>query len=339
MITIDGGHGEGGGQVLRSSLALALATGKPFRIERIRAGRDKPGLMRQHLAALRAAQAVGNAVVEGDEIGSTTVEFRPGSVQPGEWRFAVGTAGSATLVLQTVLPVLLTAAEPATLVLEGGTHNPFAPPFDFLDRVFLPMVNRMGPTVTAVLETPGFYPAGGGRFRVDVQPAAQLASIELLDRGPEIGRSARAIVSDVPEHVADRELSYLAQRLGWPTENLRPEVIHGGPGPGNVVMIEIDFEHVTELVTGFGARDRRAEGVADSVLQEYRRYAASTAPVGEHLADQLVVPMALARGGRFRCISISPHTRTQLDLVSRFSDVPIAIEDRGRTDGVVVSFG
>ena len=339
MITIDGGHGEGGGQILRSSLALSLATGKPFRIERIRAGRDKPGLLRQHLAAVQAAKAVGSAVVTGDEIGSTTVEFRPGAVTAGNWRFAVGTAGSATLVLQTVLPALLTAPGPSTLVLEGGTHNPFAPPFDFLERVYLPIVNRMGPTVTAALEIPGFYPAGGGRFRVHVRPAAALAPIDLVDRGGATGRSARAIVADVPEHVADRELSYLGQRLGWPPEELHRQVIRGGPGPGNVVMIELGFEHVTELVTGFGARDRRDEGVAESVLKECRRYTASTAPVGEHLADQLVVPMALARAGRFRAIGLSQHARTQLDLMPQFSDVPVTIDDRGRADGVVVGFG
>lgn len=339
MITIDGGQGEGGGQILRSSLALALAAGKPFRIERIRAGREKPGLMRQHLAALRAAQAVGRAVVTGDDVGSTAVEFRPGAVAGGEWTFAVGTAGSATLVLQTVLPALLTAAGPSTLVLEGGTHNPFAPPFDFLERVFLPVVNRMGPRVTAVLERPGFYPAGGGRFRVQVEPAATLAPVHLLDRGAPLGRSARAIVADVPEHVADRELSYLEQRLGWPPEDFHREVIRGGPGPGNVVMIELGFEQVTEIVTGFGARDRRAEGVAEAVLKECRRYTASTAPVGEHLADQLVVPMALARGGRFRAVGLSRHARTQLDLVPHFSDVPVTAEDRGRADGVIVGFG
>lgn len=339
MIEIDGAHGEGGGQILRSSLSLSLATGRPFRIERIRAGRKRPGLMRQHLAAVRAAAAVGAAEVEGDEIGSQTLAFSPGTVAPGEWRFAVGTAGSATLVLQTVLPALLTANGSSTLVLEGGTHNPFAPPFDFLERSFLPVVNRMGPTVTAVLEARGFHPAGGGRFRVHVTPVGRLAPLDLLDRGEAVERSVRAIVADVPDHVADRELGYLQQRLAWPADCFHREVIRGGPGPGNVVVMTLAFAHVTEVITGFGARDRRAEGVADAVLQDYRRYAAGTAPVGEHLADQLMLPVALARAGRFRCLGLSAHARTQIDVIARFSDVPITTEEPGPGQGVVVACG
>src|SRR5882762_6595662 len=158
MITIDGSEGEGGGQMLRSSLALSLVTGQPFRIERIRAKRQKPGLLRQHLTAVEAAKAVGCAEVVGASLGSQTIEFRPGPVTPGNYRFAVGTAGSATLVLQTVLPSLLTASGPSTLTLEGGTHNPLAPPFDFLDRSFLPAIRQMGASVELELRNPGFYP-------------------------------------------------------------------------------------------------------------------------------------------------------------------------------------
>ena len=166
MIEIDGSQGEGGGQILRTALALALVTGKPFRITNIRAGRKKPGLLRQHLTAIQAAMAVGGAAAEGATIGSRDLVFHPGAITPGTYRFAVGTAGSTTLVLQTILPALLCAGGESMLTLEGGTHNPFAPPFDFLQTTFLPQVNRLGPKVEAVLERPGFYPAGGGRFRV-----------------------------------------------------------------------------------------------------------------------------------------------------------------------------
>ena len=172
MLTINGSQGEGGGQILRTALAMSLVTGKPFRIVRIRAGRKKPGLLRQHLTAVQAAAQIGQATVEGAAIGSQELTFTPGEIRPGEYRFAVGTAGSATLVLQAVLPALLTAPGLSVLTLEGGTHNPFAPPFDFLHRSYLPLVNRMGPTVEARLERPGFYPAGGGKFVVTVEPAA-----------------------------------------------------------------------------------------------------------------------------------------------------------------------
>ncbi|HEX3601216.1 MAG TPA: RNA 3'-terminal phosphate cyclase [Lacipirellulaceae bacterium] len=158
QIHIDGSQGEGGGQIVRSSLALSLVTGRSVVIENIRAGREKPGLMRQHLTAVRAAAEVGSAKVEGDEIGSQALSFHPQEIGPGNFTFAVGTAGSATLVLQTVLPALLIAKESSRLTLEGGTHNPWAPPFDFLDKAFFPLVSRLGPCVTAQLECHGFFP-------------------------------------------------------------------------------------------------------------------------------------------------------------------------------------
>ena len=189
MITIDGSRGEGGGQVLRTSLALSLATGAPFRIEGIRAQRPKPGLLRQHLTAVQAAAAVGRARVEGAVAGASALTFSPDGVHAGEYAFSIGTAGSATLVLQTILPPLLVAGGRSVVTLEGGTHNPWAPPFDYLERVFLPVVNRLGPRVAVTLERHGFYPAGGGRFTITIEPAPRLARLDLCDRG----RSSAAV--------------------------------------------------------------------------------------------------------------------------------------------------
>src|SRR5687768_8335334 len=163
MQVLDGSQGEGGGQVLRTSLGLSLLTGTPFKIENIRANRSPPGLRRQHLTAVEAAAQVGDAEVEGAAVGARALTFTPRAVKTGDFRFAVGTAGSCTLVLQTVLPALMTRATASRLVLEGGTHNPMAPPFDFLERVYLPLLERMGPRVSMTLERPGFYPAGGGK--------------------------------------------------------------------------------------------------------------------------------------------------------------------------------
>ena len=207
MITIDGSQGEGGGQILRTSLALSLVTGQPFRMERVRARRQKPGLLKQHLTAVEAAKMVGCAEVEGAALSSQTLEFRPGPVTPGNYRFAVGTAGSATLVLQTVLPALLTASGHSTLTLEGGTHNPMAPPFDFLARSFMPLIHRMGPCVELELKRPGFYPAGGGQFHARIEPAKKLSRLDLLERGSITGRQTRILVSKLPEHVGQRELA------------------------------------------------------------------------------------------------------------------------------------
>jgi RNA 3'-terminal phosphate cyclase (ATP) len=175
MITIDGSQGEGGGQILRTSLALSLVTSQPFRIERIRSKRRRPGLLNQHLIAVEAAKTVGCAEVEGAALSSQTLEFRPGPVTPGKYRFAVGTAGSATLLLQTVHPARLTASGHSTLTLEDGTHNPMAPPFDFLARCFMPLIHRMGPSVELELRRHGFFPAGGGVFHARIEPAMKKA--------------------------------------------------------------------------------------------------------------------------------------------------------------------
>src|SRR5262245_17441877 len=183
VLHIDGSHGEGGGQIVRTSLALAIVTGRSVAIDNIRAGRKEPGLKRQHLTAVNAAAEICGGRVTGAAVGSRAVTLEPGPVRPGNYRFNVGSAGSATLVLQTVLPALLIADGPSSLMLEGGTHNPWSPPFDFLQRVYLPLVERMGPRVIARLERPGFYPKGGGRFLVSVQPSAVLRGFDLLERG------------------------------------------------------------------------------------------------------------------------------------------------------------
>ena len=220
VIVIDGSEGEGGGQVLRTSLSLSLITGQPFRIENIRAGRPRPGVMRQHVTAVEAACAVGGAECEELAVGASALTFVPGKIQPGEHRFAVGTAGSTSLVLQTLLPPLMLAGRPSRLVLEGGTHNPSAPPFEFIARVFLPLINRMGPRVSAQLLRPGFYPAGGGRIEVEIAPAGRLERLDLIDRGELRRVEARALVAALPGEIATRELAVVGKRLGWPEEAL-----------------------------------------------------------------------------------------------------------------------
>jgi RNA 3'-terminal phosphate cyclase (ATP) len=319
MLTIDGARGEGGGQILRSSLALALATGTPFRIERIRAGRAKPGLMRQHLTALEAATAVGGASVEGAAIGSQEVVFRPSRVRAGTYRFAVGTAGSAGLVLQTVLLPLATAGGPSALTLEGGTHNPHAPPFDFLAGAFLPLLRRMGARVEARLERAGFYPAGGGRMAIEIGEALALTPLDLPTRGATLRRRARALVSRLPRQIGDRELAVVRSRLGWAADELEVVVLDEGmAGPGNVLLLEIESAHVTEVFTGFGEVGVRAEAVAEQAAQEARSYLAADVPVGPHLADQLLLPLALAGGGRFRTVPLTRHATTNIEVIRQF---------------------
>ena len=324
MLTIDGSKGEGGGQILRTALALSLVTGTPFRIEKIRAGRAKPGLMRQHATAVRAAAEISRANVTGGDPGSMELTFAPGAVRGGTYRFAVGTAGSATLVLQTVLPALLRADAVSTLTLEGGTHNPSAPPFEFLRDSFLPQLAKMGANVVATLERPGFYPAGGGRFTVTITRVDTLRPLSLLTRGALRARRVEARIAGVSTSVAERELSAIARVLDWERRDMTRIDLPAAYGPGNVISIVLESDEVTEIVTGFGERGVSAETIATRVAKEAARYLALDVPVGEHLADQLILPMALAGGGTFRTLAPSMHTTTQAELIPLF--LPIAVE-------------
>ncbi|MBI4752289.1 MAG: RNA 3'-terminal phosphate cyclase [Acidobacteria bacterium] len=332
MITIDGSFGEGGGQILRSALGLSLVTGKPFKIEKIRAGRKNPGLLRQHLTAVNAATQVGNAEAEGASLGSKTLVFQPGTVNPGNFRFAVGTAGSATLVLQTILPALLTVTERTELTLEGGTHNPFAPPFDFLSKAFLPRLNKMGPKVSVRLDRPGFYPAGGGKFHVTIEPSPDgLLGFHLPERGKVLNRRVKASVACLPPEIADRELTEISRKMSLEKHHLETEVFENSHGPGNVVTIEIESEHVTEVFTGFGEKGVRAESVADNAVKLVRRYLTSDVPVGEYLADQLLIPLALAGEGSFVTLPPSRHTTTNIEIIKLFLDVEITTSQLNKT--------
>jgi RNA 3'-terminal phosphate cyclase (ATP) len=329
MVRIDGSQGEGGGQVLRTSLALSLVTGTPFTITNIRAGRKKPGLLRQHLTAVKAAESVGAAEVSGAELGSRELTFRPRALAAGNYHFSVGTAGSATLVLQTVLPALLMAQAPSLLMLEGGTHNPAAPPFDFLQKAYLPLLRRMGPAVEATLERPGFFPAGGGKFRVDVKPAP-LKPLSLLERGRVLRREVKAVVAMIPFDVAKRELDTVAGVLKWRPDEFRTEELKRSPGPGNVLSAEVESEHVTEVFTAFGERGKRAETVGEEVAAETKRYLDAEVPVGEHLCDQLLLLLALARGGTFRTLPLDGHSETQLHTMAHFLDVKVQVREVSR---------
>lgn len=329
MISIDGSEGEGGGQVLRTALALSLATATPFQIVNIRAKRKKPGLLRQHLTSVQAATAVGQARVEGAHLGSSALRFVPGAVRGGDYTFIVGTAGSAMLVLQTVLPPLLLADRPSTVAVEGGTHNPAAPPFEFIDRVFLPVVERLGPRITRRLERHGFYPAGGGRAALRIEPVRQFARWDALERGEITGRRVRVLIANLPPHIARREVAVALADLNWAPESAAVEE-PAASGPGNVVMIEIESEHACEICTSVGETGVAAEAVAGRAVNDARRYLASRVPVGRHLADQLLAVLALGQGGSFRTQMLTQHALTNVDIVKLFTGVTIEITPEGR---------
>jgi RNA 3'-terminal phosphate cyclase (ATP) len=325
MIEIDGSQGEGGGQMLRSSLSLSICTQQPFRIVNIRANRDKPGLKRQHLTAVKAAAEICSGSVTGAELGSRELTFRPGRLKGGDYSFAIGTAGSSTLVLQTVLPPLLTAAEPSTVRITGGTHNRGSPPFDFLQRAFLPQLVRMGAQVELQLRRYGFYPRGGGEIFATIKPSTGWSALTLNGRGQRVRAYAEAYVAALPINVAQRELETIGSGLNWSQDQLFLRGLSNDMGPGNAVTITIEHEHVTEVFTGFGEKGLRSETVAGAAVDEARGYIACTAAVGEHLADQLLMPMALGQGGSFTTCAATEHLRSNALIIERFTSRRVSI--------------
>lgn len=318
MISLDGSLGEGGGQILRTALSVSMLTGSPFCMKNIRANRRKPGLMRQHLTAVKAAAEICGAETEGAHLNSGNLVFRPGSVRGGNYHFSIGTAGSTMLVLQTVLPALAQCGSAATLVLEGGTHNPQAPPFEFIAQTYLPLVQKMGAQVTAELERHGFFPAGGGRVRVTTEPMVGWQPMVLMERGLQLDVSVHVLHANIPKHVAQRELAYCGRKLNLPGDRLHSENIHDSHGPGNVILAKLDCGIVTEVFSSFGQIHLSSEKVAAEVCQKVQNYLRSPAPVGDYLADQLMLPFALAGGGSFVTRRLTRHASTQLETLRAF---------------------
>jgi RNA 3'-terminal phosphate cyclase (ATP) len=343
-LEIDGSRGEGGGQILRTSLALSMITGRPIAMRNIRAGRAKPGLRRQHLACVLAAQELCGATVHGATVGSKYLEFTPRDLRDGELSIDIGTAGSTTLVVQTILVPALAAKRTLRAVVHGGTHNPMAPPFEFLERVFLPHLHAMGAAATLTLDRHGF--AGGGSTERDerqyasgqltlaIEPS-ELRPIELVETGEVTARRATVVLARLPTHVADRELAVVREQLGFTAAECEIREVADG-GTGNVLLLEIERAHARELVTGFGDKGTRAELVASRACDELASFLAAEVPVGEHLADQLLLPFALAGGGRFRCAPLSRHATTNIETIQLFLDVPIRVEPHGEAELVTV---
>jgi len=338
-VAIDGSRGEGGGQILRTSLALAIITGRKLRMKRIRAGRKRPGLQAQHLACVKAAARLcnGKASAPGGaelEPGMQDLELVPGTDMASVIEIDIGTAGSTTLLIQTVLVPAIASGKALKMIATGGTHNPLAPPFEFLDRVFLPHLRAMGADVTMTLEKHGFLPKGGGRIVVEVRPG-KLAPIEIMTGGEITARRVTAIVAGLPRHIAEREIACAEERLKDPICEIRE---FDKDGPHNLFMAEVELASgVREIATSHGRKGYPAEDVADDALDALEDFLEADVPVGEHLADQLLLPLAVAGGGKFRCDDLSMHALTNIETIRQFLDVPIRNEKHGA--GVDVMIG
>ena len=335
MLTIDGAQGEGGGQILRSALALSTCLRKPFGIINIRANRRRPGLQHQHLAAVSAAAAISHANVSGADRGSMQLVFQPETVSPGDYCFDIGTAGSTSLVMQTILPALMLAPARSTITLQGGTHNPLAPPFEFIQYAFLPLINRMGVRVKARLQRPGFAPEGGGLIQVKIEPADRLQPLEIIERGRILQQRAVVMLANLPMHIAERELAVIAKLLPVNANNLSVAVDSRASGPGNVVSIIIESSNITECFTAFGRKGLPAERVAEMAVTTAQSYIDAGVPIGKHLADQLLVLMALAGGGRFVTMQPSLHTMTNISVIQTFMPVHIISEQMVNNDWTI----
>ena len=327
LLTIDGSQGEGGGQILRTSLGLSICLGKNLELTRIRANRPKPGLQPQHLAAVLAAKTVSGAYVEGARLGSQHLVFRPRCIKPGGYSFSIGTAGSTSLVLQTILPALMLADAPSKLTLEGGTHNPLAPPYEFVREAFLPLIHRMGPTISIRLERPGFAPRGGGVVHATVHPVKKLRPLHILERGPILQLDLEVQLSHLPVNIAEREISLITSELDLPAGQAAYKNITAAYGPGNVIIIRVRSEAITEVFSAFGKRGLAAEKVAQQVANEVSGYLESNVPIGQRLADQLLIPLALAGQGGFLTQTPSTHTLTNMAVIDRFMDIQFELEE------------
>ena len=336
VLEIDGSFGEGGGQILRTSLALSLLTGKPFHLRNVRAGREKPGLRPQHLTSVRAAAAVGAAGLRGASLGSTDLVFEPRPVKPGKYRFDVGTAGATGLVLQTLtLPLALRGGDaPSELTLVGGTHVSTCPCFHFLDRTWRRYLEAFGLRLTMKMVRPGFYPRGGGVVEAHIQPCARLHGVTLPERG-SVKATGFSAAAGLPESVARRQArraAYRLRELGLEAE-LREETWEGGPG--SVLAVELDTAPAPTLFVGLGARGKPSERVADEAVDQAAAYlGADGALVDAHSADQIVLPLALAEGpSEYQTAEVTPHLTTNIAVIRRFLEREIVCEGDERGSG------
>jgi RNA 3'-phosphate cyclase len=321
VIEVDGAHGEGGGQLLRNTAALAAVVGTQVRVTNIRAGRPKPGLAAQHVTALRAVAAISDAKVEGLQVGSRQIVITPGKLRGGRFSFDVGTAGSVTLVLQACLPAALRAPEPVELHLIGGTDVRWSPPLDYFRFVFLPLLSRMGGRVSIEVVRRGYYPAGGGEIRVNIVPSPEFRP--LLVEPPGSLRRVRGIahVGNLPADVAQRMKHAAMRRFVGIAEVKVDETSEAAIGPGGAIVLWTEHENTVLGASGLAEKGVPAEALGqaagDGIVQDLKAHAS----LDVHASDQVLVYCALAKGeSRFSCREVSQHAETTMWLLKTMLD-------------------
>lgn len=334
MLVLDGSFGEGGGQIVRTSVSLAALTGKTVHLENIRAGRSKPGLRPQHLTAVRALGQITRATLMGDEIGSTRLIFSPNGIFPGNYIFDVasttGSAGSVSLVAQTLLPVLCFAQNPSTLIIKGGTHVPWSPPAHYLKEIFLPALKEMGVAADLAIRQWGFYPLGGGEIQLQVQPIRQLQAVQWLSPPNLADFQGLSAAANLPHHVVRRQSQSLLDHLPMPLP-LREEHV---PGRGQGSFVFLHGPHAG--FSALGAKGKPAEQVAGEAAQALNNFLHSKSGVDCHLADQIALYVALARGySTFTTETVTSHLLTNIWVIEQFLEVKFDVQGQLHGKGSV----
>ncbi len=338
MIELDGARGEGGGQILRSALALAALTGRPFKLVNVRANRPKPGLQPQHLMCVKAAGAICGAAYKGASVGSATLYFEPGPVKAGDYTFTIGTAGATSLVLHTVyLPLALRGTTPSTVTITGGTHNAHAPCFHFNAITWGSYLKRLGIDIDQEMVRPGFYPRGGGEVRATVHPCARVNGLTLTTVPDLTTAGGFSAVANLPEGIARRQAQRLSSRLK--SEKVEPHIAletWEALNPGTVAAVVFRQAPVPTLFFGLGERGKPAEAVADDAADEALAHRAGSAPVDPHSADQLLLPLVFApEASEYRTSAVTRHLTTNIDTVRAFVDREVVLEGREGEPGTV----
>jgi RNA 3'-terminal phosphate cyclase (ATP) len=337
MIEINGSLGEGGGQVLRSALSLSAITGKAVHLTNIRANRQKPGLQPQHLAAVRAAAAVSGGTVRGAALNSQQIVFEPQALHAGRYRFDIGTAGAATLVLQTVFLPLALANGSSTLTISGGTHVPFSPSYHYIERQWLPLLLSSGFWARISLEQAGFYPEGGGEIQAQIRQAQEIHPIDQMERGRLVRIRGLSAAANLDDNIARRQKLQALRRLEPICVDSKIETARlPSPGKGTTLLVQAEFEHSICCYSSLGAPGKRAEHVANEAVDALERFLATDGAVDEYLADQLLLPLAFASGpSRFRTARVTRHLLTNAQVLSYFLPASVEIEGQEGQPGTV----
>lgn len=337
MIQIDGAVGEGGGQILRSALTLSLVSQQPFHIKNVRAQRPKPGLRPQHLQAVNAAAAISQARVAGARSGSQSLTFEPSDIRPGEYAFAIKTAGSTSLVLQTIFIPLSLAHENSQVTIEGGTHVPFSPCFEYVAWTWMPLLNRLGFEADISLERAGFFPQGDGLIKARIMGDANAGRLDLMERGPLERLVIYSAVANLPHHIAERQArkaQALLVHLEVPFDVKlgRYRARH----QGTLLLVQPESENGYASFFALGERGKTAEQIAVEAVDLVRKYLRAPGVVDPHLADQILIPLALAKSrSSFSTTRITAHLRTNAWVIEKFGLAKIDIDGALGHSGVV----